>query len=167
MNRRMFLQSSAATVSLAFLASQIGCGKASQQTLAALAQTIGTSVSNLASLLGQTALATKITSITTQLVADIQGYVKGGATATIIQLIGDLEQAINLIPVTTPIAALIDLALGTIQAILAQFPSAAGAVQARAVGVRQVKLAKVPKTKSDYIAQWKSVAPPTYADAAQ
>jgi len=161
MNRRLFLQSSAATVSLAFLGSNIGCGKGiNQAQLAALAQTLGNSVANLAVLLNQNDTALKIQTITAQVVIAIQNYKPGDATSTIIQLLSDLEMAINLIPVSPQIQALITLALGTIQGILAFFPSAGGAVSAKAVGVPQVKLAKVPKTSKDYADQWNSnIAP--------
>jgi hypothetical protein len=161
MNRRTFLarlSAAAAFVTLNSSAFLMGCGKISQQSLAVLAQTLGTSMASLASLLGSSTIAAKINSITTAVVADIQSWVKGSPTDDIIQLLGDLETQIGLIVSNSVVvAALIELALGTIQGILAAFPPAAAAVMARTKGVRVVKLAKVPHVRSEYAAQFNAI----------
>lgn len=158
MNRRFFLQLVVVSSAVAALPlGLIGCGT-NQSNLAALAQTLGTSAANLATLIGQSALATKITQLTTQVVGDIQMWKTGSPTADIIQVLGDLELAINLIPIDPMTQMLVELALGTIQAIVALFPApAAAAVQARAQGVRTVTLPKPPKKASDYKVQWNAI----------
>jgi hypothetical protein len=158
-NRRIFTLYAAGFVGF-LLAPVLGCGVVSKTTVAMLAQTLGNAIGNLAGLLGNTTIAANVTKYTTQLVADINSYVSGAPTQEIILVIADLEDAINLIPVSPEIQGLIELALGTIQGILAFFPTpaVAAAVQAR-TKARQVHLAKVPKTSATFRTTWNSLVP--------
>ena len=164
LNRRSFISLSGLSVgALAVGVGTLpltGCSAVSKTTLAGLAQTLGNAVANLATLLGNTSLASQITGYTTALVNAIKTWVSGSPTANIIQIISDLEDAINLIPVTPEIQALILLALGTIQGILAFFPnqSVASAVAAR-TKAPAVKLAKVPHSSSIFKLTWNSLVP--------
>jgi hypothetical protein len=139
-----------------------GCstGGPSKATLAGLAQTLGNALANLATILGKTDIAAEVTKYTAQLVADINNWVPGSTTQDIILVIADLEDAINLIPVTPEIQGLIELALGTIQGILAFFPSptVAAAVQAR-TKAPAVHLAQVPKNSSAFKHAWNPQVP--------
>jgi hypothetical protein len=165
MNRRLFLTTaSAAAFISAMPLSLSGCGSVNKNTLAGLAQTLGNAIANLATILGKTDIAAQVTQYTTQLVTDIKNWTPGSTTQDIILAIADLEDAINLIPVTPEIQGLIELALGTIQGILAFFPSAVAAVQAR-TKAPTVHLAKVPKDSKTFSTAWNAQVPSTMAGA--
>jgi hypothetical protein len=168
MNRRTFIISAGAVASLPLVTlTTIGCGSTSKATIVGLAQILGNAVANLATILGNTAIATQITQYTTQLVNDINAWTPGGTTQDIILVITDLENAISLIPVTPEIQGLIELALGTIQGILAFFPSAAAMATeiAAKTKAKQVHLAKFPKDAPTFKIAWNSLVPASASGA--
>lgn len=161
MNRRLFLKSSTATVSLAFLTPGLtGCGKVNQTTLAGLVLTLGNAVSALEVIEGNSELAAIIKNDTSVLANDIQNWIPGTTDQIIIEAIGLVEKDLNLLPINAGDVALIDLALGTLQGILAFFPIQASAVanskavRASAKPIRQVHLDKVPRKASEFSSQW-------------
>lgn len=164
MNRREFLVGSAAAGTSTLLTfPAIGCGKISQATLAGLVMTLGNAVSALEVIEGNSALAATIKNDTAVLAGDIQNWVPGTTDQIIIEAIGIVEADLNLLPINAGDVALIDLALGTLQGILAFFPIQASAVanskavRASAKPIRTVHLDKVPKSKNDFKTQWNAI----------
>jgi hypothetical protein len=125
MNRRMFLQSSSAAVSLAFLSPLIGCPTT---TIADFVKLIATDAATLATYFGQSSLAGQITSLASQIAVDITNWKSGTSAADAIAAINDLIGLINLIPIATPYAPLIVLILSALTGLLALLPNSVPAM---------------------------------------
>jgi hypothetical protein len=155
MNRRTFVKSavSIGAVSLITLP-EIGC--VNQSELASLAQTLGSASANIATLEGNTALATQITTETNTAVSAITSWKSGTPTNEIIEAIGILESTISLFPTIGSYAPLIDIALATIQTILAMLPPATitPTTPVNARMVRHVYMSPVPKNTASFKKQW-------------
>lgn len=167
LNRREFI---IATGAVALM--PLGCGKVSQSELAALASTLGNAVAALETIEGNSGAAIKIQDATATVVQDITNWVPGTADSEIIQSIGILEGLLSDLPVPAQDQALIDLALVTIQSILALLPQApAAAVTAKAVRMAKkplrtptaasVGLKTAPQTRKQFVVEWNKRAPTT------
>jgi hypothetical protein len=138
-----------------------GCNKVQQDTVATLAQTLGNAAAQVSSLEGNPALATQITTDTNAAVQAITTYVPGtSASQTVIQLINVVMADLSLVPVIGPYAGLIDLALGTAEALIAAFSAKTNtpvATGQTATHIRAVHLTNAPKTRKDFVNQWNSI----------
>jgi hypothetical protein len=167
MNRRKFLQQTiAATAVLSLYLA--GCGKLTTTTAAALAQVLGSATAELATLLGNTALASQIDTATTKLVGLINTWVTGSTTANIIAAINDLMVLIQSVePLSPEITGLVTLALGTIQAILALFPPTTSpsivAPGVRAANLSSIGITHVARNEQTFRQQWNMVLAPIAA----
>lgn len=155
MNRRQFLTSSVASASVILLAlPETGC---SQSQLAQLTQVLGQDTSNVAKAMGNTSLSTQIDAATAAAVSAINGWKNGTPATDIIQALGIVEADLNLIPIASPYIPLIDIAIATVQSILALLPAPAP-VTLQGTRMRTVYLGHpAPKTAKAFKAQWNAV----------
>lgn len=147
--RRTFLTGATSLALVPFITlPEEGCS-VSQATLATLAGILGEDGAQLAIIEGNPALAAQITKETAIVQADITNWVAGSPTADIIEAIGVFEGLLNTLPITSQNLALINLLLGTLQAVLALLPASkantsfVAAVTVSAQGHAKTKL-KVP-----------------------
>ena len=112
------LVTGAVSVSGAELLFTEGC--LTQDTLAALASTLGGAAASVASMLGESALATEITTYAAQVAAAIAAWTAGTPAQNISAAITLLEGALESPELSgLPYVGLIDIALSAIQGILA------------------------------------------------
>jgi hypothetical protein len=155
-------------VALASFFLPTGCGL-QQNQYAQLAGDIGTQVSSIVALTGDTATATKITQDTAAAVAAIKSFKKGTPVENTVQVINILIADLNLIPAVGPYGPLIDLALGTIEYVindLTQHDTATPAsgvaspqatARATVTKPRAVYLTNTPKNRSEFRKQWNAI----------
>lgn len=137
-------------------------GCPSQSTLAALTNILGTSAASIVALEGNTGLAAQLKSDTAAAVSAVSGWKTGTPAQNVIQALGIVEDDLNLIPATGPYVPLIDLAIGTVESIIALLPPPTGASPsfATAHAKRTITLhGPIPSTASQYKTQWNSLAP--------
>lgn len=152
--RRSFAKLSAATIALVYLPFT-GCF--SQSQIAALASILGATAASIASLQGNSVLAAKLTTDTAAAVAAINAWKSGTSTQEIILALNLVEDDLNLFPIIGPYVPLIDLAIGTVESILALLPQNAisPATIAPHAARRHVTLPfAAPKTAKAYKTQW-------------
>lgn len=150
MNRRRFLQYTAASSALAIVPTALltGC---SSTTIADLVQTLGNSASQIAAIEGNTSLASKLLVDTAAAVTAINNWKSGTPAQMVIEALNIVMDDLSLFPITTPYAPLIDLAIATAEAIIALLPAPAAPVAAAKTARRQVQLGyPAPKNAKDY-----------------
>lgn len=130
-----------------------GCSE--QATLSALTKTLGSAAVNIANLEGNTSLAGKLTTDTAAAVSIITNWKSGTPAQNVIEALQIVEDDLNLIPGTSQYAPLIDIAIGTVQTILAMLPVPAGNTVAHG---RVVHLGSpAPKNAHEFKKQWAGV----------
>lgn len=151
-----------AILCVAIVGSTIGCNKAQQQDIATLAQTLGSAGAQVAALEGNTALSAQITTDTNAAVLAITSFVPGTSPAqTVIQLINVVMADLSLIPAVGPYAQLIELALGTAEALIAEFSSQTNTptvTPESSVKIKTVHLSNPPRNRKDFVKQWNAIA---------
>lgn len=159
-NRRGFMKCAVAVLTIASLAPAMllgGC--AGQQTAADLINTLGQATEQLATLEGNTSLAARLPKDVAAASAAVLNWKKGSTTQDITEALNLVEDDLSLFPVAGPYVPLVDLAIGTVEAILAEFPSATPATVS--ANRRAVHLPyKAPKNKKDFAKRWNAIAPP-------
>lgn len=137
-----------------------GC-PVSQNTAAALVGIAGTAVTTLESLEGHTDAATKLSKDFAAAQTAILNFKQGSVTQDVAEALALVQDDLNLLPVSTQDEAYINLAIGTINALLDLFPAQAGAVvSAHAVLVPHrtiVSNTPAPKTAKQFKAQWNAI----------
>lgn len=138
----------------------IGC--LSQATLAALTSTLGNAASALAVMQGDPALATQIRTDTAAAVTAIQNWKKGTPAQNVIQVLGIVQDDLNLIPFAAPYIPLISLALVTVQEIItiitANSPTPVMAHKPKVDRQPRVYYTgKIPKNDSQFKKQWNAI----------
>ena len=158
----------------AFTLPTLGCDQ--QQTAAELVSTVGTATSSLLQFEGNPFAASQVTASVAVATAAITNWKSGSPTQDIAEALNLVEDDLNLIPVSTTDKALVDLAIGAVDQLLALFPgktvspvvvpATAGAPSALLIAYqtiaparphvahRKVYLAKTPKTAKQFKAQW-------------
>lgn len=135
-------------VSLVSLATT-GC---EQSTIAALTTTLGNAASAIAALEGNTGLATQLTTDTTAAANAIANWKSGTPAQNVVQALTIVENDLNLIPGTSQYAPLIDIAIATVQSILALLPVTTTPTVAHG---RTVHLGyAAPKSSHDFKKKW-------------
>lgn len=135
-------------------------GCVSQTTLASLAGVLGTDAANLAAIEGNPTLSVKLKADTAVAVLNITNWTKGSPVTEIDESLNIVEDDLNLFPTTGAYLPLIDLAIGTVESILAFIPQPATSVASplvlahTAVQHRIVHLSKTPKTAAEFQKQW-------------
>src|SRR5882757_9083424 len=134
----------------------IGCP--GQSTIAALVSILGSSAASIASIQGNQPLADKLKTDTAAAVVAVTNWKSGTPAQDAFQALNLVEDDLNLFPALGAYGPLIDLAIGTVESILALLPQSA-APQARHAPRRAVSLSQpVPKTAKAYKAQWNAIA---------
>jgi hypothetical protein len=150
-----------------------GCD--TQATLAELVQTLGSADGQVANLQGNVQLAAQINTDTTAAVNAITNWKNGTPAQDVIEALNIVEDDLNLIPAASQYAGLIDIAIATVQTLLALLPAPAPTVavaQARtahaSVPHRTVNVANPPKTAKQFKKRWNAMvaANPALAPAA-
>ena len=135
----------------------------SQSTLSSLVTILGNSTASIATIEGNTSLAAQIKSDTTAASAAVLAWKSGTSAAMAIEALNIVEDDLNLIPATGPYVPLIDLAIGTVESILALLPqpvaTATAIATARAKGIqrRTVYIAKPPKDADHFKSAWNGI----------
>jgi hypothetical protein len=136
----------------------LGCSD--QATIASLLQTVGTAVSSLEAIEGNTTLASQLQKDFTTASQDVLAWQPGTASQDVIQALNLVESDLNLLPVSAEDSALVDLAVGTIDAILtditAKTPATVtnGAVTALKVAAPHAQLSNPPKNSKAFRKAW-------------
>ena len=126
----------------------------SQSQIAALASILGSTAASIAAIEGNPTLATKLTTDTAAAVAAINAWKSGTPDSEVILALNLVEDDLNLFPSTGPYVPLIDLAIGTVESILALLPQSSSAIAPHAVHRAVVLPFPAPKTASAYKGQW-------------
>ena len=150
----------AATLALAMMLPTFGCN--GQKTTAELIGILGSAVVSLETLEGNTALAAKVQTDYQAAETAVTNWKNGTPATDVIEALNLLETDLNLFPVSAKDQALIDLAIGTVDAILASLPtSSATPSPTAATGTqsprRPVHLTNPPKNKGTFKTQWNAL----------
>jgi hypothetical protein len=142
-------------------------GCTSQQTAADMITTVGTAVASLEAIEGNTSAVQQIQTDFSAASSAVANWKTGTATQQVAEALTLVENDLNLLPVSSQDQALIDLAIGTVDQLLVEFPGTTSTTTPTATTVsfhyafyqakvqhRTVHLAKVPKSKKDFKAQW-------------
>lgn len=126
------------------------CVACNQSQIASLTNILGTSAANIATIEGNTALATKLTTDTAAAVAAVNAWKSGSPAQEAILALNIVASDLSLFPVTDKYAALIQIAIGTVQSILALIP---GSTTASVAHVSQPLI-----TVKQFKANWNATA---------
>ena len=99
----------------------VGC--LTQSTMASLIGVLGNATASIASIEGNTALATQIKTDTAAASAAVLAWKSGTPAQDAIEALNIVEDDLNLIPMSGAYVALVDLGIGTIESILAMLPA--------------------------------------------
>ena len=99
----------------------VGC--LTQSTMASLIGVLGNATASIASIEGNTALATQIKTDTAAASAAVLAWNSGTPAQDAIEALNIVEDDLNLIPMSGAYVALVDLGIGTIESILAMLPA--------------------------------------------
>jgi hypothetical protein len=99
----------------------VGC--LTQSTMASLIGVLGNATASIASIEGNTALATQIKTDTAAASAAVLDWNSGTPAQDAIEDLNIVEDDLNLIPMSGAYVALVDLGIGTIESILAMLPA--------------------------------------------
>jgi hypothetical protein len=160
--RRNFLKAATAALAIVSVAPAVlleGC--TSQATIASLINTLGGAAEQLATVENNPTLAAKLQTDVAAASAAVLNWKKGSAGTMVVEALNLVEDDLNLFPFAGPYVPLIDLAIGTIEAILAEL-GLTSAPAAAAKPRRSVVLSyKAPKNSKAFTAKWNALAPPT------
>jgi hypothetical protein len=128
-----------------------------QNTLAALVTTLGNSAASIASLEGNSALATKLQADTAAAASAVANWKSGTPAQIAIEAIQLVEDDLNLFPIGGQYEPLIVLALGTALSIIQLLNPNAVSAHLEPQNGRRVQLAQAPKTAKAYAQQWNAI----------
>ena len=97
------------------------------------ASILGSTAASIAAIEGNPTLAAKLTTDTAAAVAAINAWKSGTPDSEVILALNLVEDDLNLFPSTGPYVPLIDLAIGTVESILALLPQSSSAIAPHAV----------------------------------
>lgn len=145
-------------------ASLIACmpllGCPSQSTIASLTSILGTSAANIATLEGNAQLGQILRTDTAAAVTAVQAWKSGTPADNAIQALNIVANDLNLIPGTGPYAPLVDLAIGTVESIIALLPPPTTQAAVKYTPKRNVTLrGPIPSTASQFNVEWNQLAP--------
>ena len=146
----------------------VGC---SSSTIADLAQTLGNAGAQIASLENNPSLAAKLKADTAAAVSAITSWKSGSPATEAIEALNIVEDDLNLIPGTSTYAPLIDLAIGTVESILALLPTSATVAAPATLSEHtaalkaarpNIVLSNPPKTKAQFKSPWNAIVAKDY-----
>jgi hypothetical protein len=146
-----------AAVFAAFLLFPVACGTAD---IAALVQTLGGAASSIADIEGNSNLAAKLKVDTTAAADAVLNWKSGTPATEVIEALNLVQDDLDLFPVGSEATALIDLAIGTTEAIITEITSkapAASSVAVAHVAHRAVTLTKPPKNAAEFKKQYQTI----------
>jgi len=153
-SRRRFLVTSASASLTPFMLALEGCGA---NDIAALVQTLGNSASQLAALEGNTSLASKLLTDTGAAVTAIDNWRSGSVATEVIEALNLVEDDLNLFPITSAYVPLIDLAIATVESIIALLPNSA-AISAVHGPRRHIQLGYAPpRSAKEYTKRYNAI----------
>lgn len=138
-------------------------GCIAQSKIAGLTNILGNAASTIASLEGNSSLATKLKTDTSVAVTDINNWKSGTPAQDVIQALNTVEDDLNLIPGTSQYAPLVDLAIGTVESILELLPQSTtmSTLQAHKMSIHashpNVNSQNAPKDKAEFKRQWNAI----------
>jgi hypothetical protein len=133
-----------------------GCND--QQTIASLLQAAGAAVSSVATIENDPALASKLTTDFSAASQAVLAWKAGTPAQDVVEALDLVEQDLSLFPVNSQEVVLIDLAIGTVEAIIVAIePSAANSAAIVARSALSVHLATPPKNAKAFKAQWQAL----------
>jgi len=136
----------------------LGCP--TQSTIAALTNVLGTASANIASLEGNNTLAQTLRTDTAAAVAAVQAWKSGTPSDEAVLALNIVANDLNLIPAVGPYVPLIDLAIATVESILALLPAPAATPRVVYVHKRTITLhGPIPANAGQFSAEWNSLAP--------
>jgi hypothetical protein len=159
------------TAVLASLALALVVTACNQNTLATLVTTLGNASASIAALEGNTALAATLKADTAAATTAVLNWKSGTPTQNVIQALNLVEADLNLIPSISQYAALVDLAIGTVESIIEIVQPGASSIDSvntRPGVTHRVYLANAPKNAAQFKAAWQAKidANPALAKAA-
>lgn len=125
----------------------------SQTTIAALVTTLGNASAGIASLEGNSTLATALKTDTAAASAAVLNWTKGSASTEVIEALNVVEADLNLIPYVAPYSALIDIGIATVEEIIAIIQPAAPSAP-HTIILHNPYTGKVPKDADHFKAVW-------------
>ncbi|HEY4357095.1 MAG TPA: hypothetical protein VGN16_15205 [Acidobacteriaceae bacterium] len=127
MQTKLTVTSRAGVVSLLLLTvfPMAGCNSNDQKTAAALVQTMGTAVTSLLTLEGNAALAPRLQKDFQAASTAVANWKQGTPAQDVVEALNLLDSDLDLVPVSDKDKALIELAIGTVDEILALLPATA------------------------------------------
>lgn len=155
MNRREFFVGTASVGASILILPTLGCP--GQSTIATLTNVLGTAAANIANLEGNPGLGAKLTADTAAAVKAINAWKNGTPATMAIEFLNLVMDDLNLFPIASPYIPLIDLAIGTVESILALLPQSPTVMAAHAANQRTVTLNHTPKDAKEFKAQWTSI----------
>lgn len=135
-----------AVISLCTMFFVAGC---SQQTTADLVRVLGNATAAVASLEGNTVLATKLQTDTAVAVTQVENWKTGTPAQNVSAALQLVEADLNLFPQTTLYAPLIDLAITTVSSIL-------DILQPSTASVKRAHV-NAPQNKKDFTKKWNAI----------
>lgn len=133
-------------------------GCASQQTLAALVSTVGTSVATLEAIEGASPqLIQKVQQDTAIATQDVLNWKQGSPTQDIINALNLVQDDISVLPVPPQDAALVSLAIGTIDQILTIVQVSSGTTPVTTAKNIHFKLKHQIKNSKEFKKEWNSI----------
>lgn len=147
----------ATLVSLMFLA-MVGCD--TQSTIATLVNTLGMAVSTLESIEGNAALSAQIQKDTQAASSAVLNWKTGTASQDVIAALNLVEDDLYLLPVSGSQVALIDLAIGTTEAIISEVSGSSSTAQTVAPRARTNRRTVYPvkvKDAKDFKSRWNTL----------
>jgi hypothetical protein len=161
MNRRQFSLAGIATLALAAFGCKTVSAVFNQSTLAALVNEVGSGVVSLLNYLGKSSIATQVASYITAAVNAINGWTPGTVATEVINALNDVAAFVSTIPGLSAYAALISLAVGTIDYVISLFTQNSPAAPTAAIRPRTapvVNLPTPPTKASAFRSQWNAKA---------
>lgn len=155
----------------ALIIPNVGC--TNQATIASLTATLGNAAASIAALEGNNDLAVRLKADSAAAQTAILNWKSGTPASEAIEALNLVEDDLNLIPAASQYTPLIDLAIGTVESILALLPQSQTVATPNlaahtAAHKRKVTLTNPPKNAKQFKAQWQNVinANPQLSNAA-
>jgi hypothetical protein len=128
-----------------------------QANIAALVSVLGNASASIAALEGNTALAATLQADTAAAADAVKNWKQGTPSQNVIEALNLVEKDLNLLPVNSKYSALIILAIGTAESIIA-IVQANNPQASMSPGPQRAHLANPPKTAKEFTARWNAIA---------
>jgi hypothetical protein len=128
-----------------------------QSTIGTLTATLGNAAASIATVEGNATLAAKLKVDTAAAVSAVSNWKSGTPAQDAIEALNLVEDDLNLFPVASAYTPLIDLAIGTVESILALLPQSSTPTLSHHVH-RSVTLTEpAPKSAAEFKSKWNAI----------